>query len=115
MMTLSDKQILFAQKLGLLLIEASRQNIPVKITELYRTLERQKLLVAKKLSKTLFSKHLKGLAADLAIIKDGQYIINIEGYRPLGEYWESLGNTTWGGNWNTLKDGVHFELDETNL
>ena len=110
-MKLAEKQIFFAQKLGLLLIEANRQNIPVKITELYRTPERQKLLVAKGLSKTMYSKHLQGLAVDLAIIKDGQYIIDIEMYRSLGVYWESLGNTTWGGNWDGLKDGVHFELE----
>ena len=97
--------------LGRLLIYANITKIPVKIVELYRTPKRQAVLVKKGFSKTLNSKHLCGLAIDLAIIKEGRYITDIKEYRPLGEFWKTL-NGIWGGDWK-IKDGVHFELKES--
>ena len=109
-MKLHEKQIKFALMLGRLLIYASIAKIPVKIVELYRTPKRQLVLVKKGFSKTLNSKHLCGLAIDLAIIKEGRYITDIGEYEPLGAFWEGIGGV-WGGRWK-IKDGVHFELSE---
>jgi len=111
-MSLSGEQIVFAGMLGKLLCFASKQVIPVKICELFRSPEKQLKLYRQGRTKTLESKHIKGLAADLAIIREGKYISTSESYTPLGDYWESIGGR-WGGSWHTFKDSVHFEYDST--
>ena len=55
-----------------------------------------------------WSYHCKRLAVDLNLFKDEEYLTRTEDYKPLGEYWESLGGS-WGGRWN---DGNHFSLGE---
>lgn len=54
------------------------------------------------------SLHLFSLAIDLNLFKDGVYLTDTEAYRPLGEYWESLGGS-WGGRFSK-PDGNHFSL-----
>ena len=56
----------------------------------------------------LNSKHCQRLAIDLNLFIDGEYQRSTEVYKPLGEYWESLGGR-WGGRFKR-KDGNHFEL-----
>jgi len=106
-MRLSEKQVKFTGMLGKLLVFASDNEIPIKIVELYRSPEKQFNLYKKGKTKTLNSSHIKGLAVDLAIIKDGQYITEETAYVSLGEYWEEVGGV-WGGSWHTFKDSVHF-------
>lgn len=54
------------------------------------------------------SLHLLSLAADIMLFKNGVYLTDTESYRPLGEYWESLGGS-WGGRF-AKPDGNHFSL-----
>lgn len=93
---LSLRQCAFTHALALLLLEAERQGYAVKIQELNRTVETQKDYVAKGVSKTMDSRHIDKLAADLILFKDGAIVGNQEAYRSLGEFWESLGGR-WGG------------------
>ena len=86
--------------LGRILCRATDLGTPVCILELYRSLETQRIYVARGVSKTMNSKHLNGLAVDLVFLSDLQDdgVINYspEKYKLLGEYWESLGGR-WGG------------------
>lgn len=54
------------------------------------------------------SLHLLSLAVDLNLFKNGIYQTDTEAYRPLGEFWESLGGS-WGGRFKS-PDGNHFSL-----
>ena len=121
-MTLRRKQAKFSGMVGMLLTKTVALRIPVVILEMYRSIETQRAYVARGVSKTMNSKHLDGLAVDLAFIEDieddGKINWDAEKYRPLGEYWESLGGR-WGGRFgddpttNKIEgwDLGHFELD----
>ena len=122
-MTLREKQTQFADMVGKLLCKAPELGAPVFIMEIYRSLETQRVYVARGASKTLNSKHLEGLAVDLVFLEDlrddGKINYSPEKYKPLGEYWESIGGR-WGGrfgdNPSTEKiegwDSGHFEYKE---
>src|SRR3989304_3702026 len=119
-MTLREKQSKFTAMIGELFCKAPELGTPVFIMEMYRSLETQKAYVARGASKTLNSKHLDGLAVDLVFLgdlrDDGKINYSPEKYRPLGEFWESIGGR-WGGrfgdNLATEKiegwDSGHFE------
>lgn len=107
---ISERQIKFAELLGLLLGYAKLNDIRLKIACLYRTPEEQKKMVDEGKSKTMNSKHLTGTAVDIVIFKNGQPNWDTEAYRPLGIYWESLGGI-WGGSWK-FKDSVHFQIGD---
>ncbi len=51
--------------------------------------------------------HKIRLALDLNLFRDGKYLTSTEDYRPLGEFWESIGGT-WGGR---FADGNHFSIE----
>lgn len=119
-MTLRERQAKFAEMLGKLLFKALLLGTPVVILELYRSPELQRVYVARGVSKTLNSKHLEGLAVDLAFLKDiqddGKINYMCEKWRILGGYWESIGGS-WGGRFgdNPLTEIIegwdcgHFE------
>lgn len=52
--------------------------------------------------------HEKGLAIDLNLFKDGNYLRSTKSHQQLGEYWEALGGS-WGGHW---EDGNHYSWNE---
>ena len=51
--------------------------------------------------------HKLRLAVDFNLFIDGEYKSGTDDYRPLGEYWESIGGS-WGGR---FKDGNHFSFE----
>ena len=106
-MTLSEKQCVFFNMVSLLGIEATNRGLKIKLTEWFRSPEKQLKLLRAGKTWTLNSAHIHGLAIDIAIIKDGRYIVDGESYRPLGEYWKEL-TGIWGGDWK-VKDYCHFE------
>lgn len=100
--------------------------VPFIITEGLRTIERQKKLVASGASTTLRSRHLTGHAVDVAAFVDmdgsNDYTSgdNIRWDWPLygriasamkGAAFQLNIPIVWGGDWQTFKDGPHFELD----
>jgi hypothetical protein len=93
---LSIRQCAFTHALALLILEAERLGYQVKVQELNRDLETQKKYVAEGKSKTLDSRHLDKLAADIVLFRAGSLVEDQEAFRPLGVYWESLGGR-WGG------------------
>ncbi len=86
----------------------------IKILEGIRTIERQKELVSKGASQTLKSRHLTGDAIDIA-----PYPIDwndIEKFKVMAtvmkEASKELGiPIVWGGDWKTLVDCPHFQLE----
>jgi len=61
------------------------------------------------------SYHQAGLAADLAFLRDGRIVISerdawaARGYELYGDVARSVG-LTWGGDWKSLRDLGHVEL-----
>ena len=121
-MTVRRRQSRFAAMLGMLLTKAAILGTPVVILELYRSIETQRAYVSRGASKTMNSKHLQGLAADLAFLEDieddGKINFAPDKYKDLGEYWESLGGR-WGGRFGVKPEDYdkkfgwdcgHFEL-----
>lgn len=122
-MTLREKQTKFWKMASLLLLKANDLNTPIFILEWKRSIEQQRIYVARGASKTMHSKHIEGLAIDIVFLSDvtddGAINYSPEQYKPLGEYWESIGGR-WGGRFGddpkTVKiegwDSGHFELSE---
>lgn len=94
--------------------EITRQ--PFVVTEGLRTLERQKILVAKGASKTLRSRHLTGHALDVAAAMPGGAVSWDS--EPLAEIARAMKRAAaelgvaleWGGDWRTFTDTPHFQL-----
>ena len=52
------------------------------------------------------SLHKSGLAVDLNLYLNGEYLTNTTDHTPLGEFWEFLGGS-WGGRFD---DGNHYSI-----
>lgn len=102
------------------------------VTEGVRSLERQKELFLAHKSQTMNSRHLVGKdllghAVDLAIWedRDEDKVVDADelswkfaAYKDLADKMKQAAkelniSIKWGGDWTTLKDGPHFELDRT--
>lgn len=86
------------------------------ITEGLRSLERQKQLFKDGKSKTMNSRHLTGNAVDVCIIIDGKASWDFDKYVELAEYIKKIAKAVnvpivWGGDWESFRDGPHYELD----
>lgn len=82
-----------------------------------RQMKRQIELFDKGLSKTLYSKHLYGKAVDIMIVIAGKENWDFTYYKILAKHIKNTAKEMgikiiWGGEWKSLKDGVHFELKE---
>lgn len=99
-------------------IEAAAQasTIDFCVTEGLRTAARQRELVAQGKSQTSNSRHLTGHAVDLCVLINGKADWTFANYQKLAEIVKAAAERegvaiVWGGDWRTLKDGPHFELD----
>ena len=106
-MSLSDEQQEFLLDFCLLVQFARRLGFKVTPGELKRTIEQQQIYFDTGRSRTMHSMHLLGLAGDLNIFKNGDYLLSygpitaMEMIIPLGVFWESLHkNNVWGGNFD---------------
>ena len=86
------------------------------VTEGLRTLERQAQLVRAGASRTLNSRHLSGHAVDLAALVDGAVRWDWPLYPRIAGAMKAAAAErgvalNWGGDWKSLRDGPHFELD----
>lgn len=85
------------------------------VIEGMRTQERQQVLFDDGKSQTLNSRHLTGDAVDLGAWVDGKVSWEWELYEVIAKAMKAAAEEldfeiTWGGDWNTIKDGPHFEL-----
>lgn len=99
-------------------VEAAIVRTPVDfmITEGLRTPARQTALVKAGASRTIRSRHLTGHAVDVAALVDGQVRWDWPMYGRIAEAFKAAAvdlktPLIWGGDWKTLRDGPHFELD----
>jgi hypothetical protein len=107
-----DLQWKFLKNLCELFTEIEQRGFIATGGELYRTIEQQKIYFDSGKSKTMDSNHLKRLAIDLNIFKDGVLIYDKDILQPLGDYWEGLDeNNRWGGNFKGFLDTPHFEYN----
>jgi peptidoglycan L-alanyl-D-glutamate endopeptidase CwlK len=85
------------------------------ITEGLRTRERQKELFSAGKSQTMNSRHLTGKAVDIAVIKEGTVTWDFKYYQLVADHIKKVAkelgiDIVWGGDWQSFKDGPHFEL-----
>jgi len=99
-------------------VEAAILRSPVDfmITEGLRTATRQAALVKAGASRTLRSRHLTGHAVDVAALIEGQVRWDWPLYGKIAQAFKAAAADLktpliWGGDWKTLRDGPHFELD----
>jgi peptidoglycan L-alanyl-D-glutamate endopeptidase CwlK len=99
------------------IIEEAIKESPLdfSITEGLRTKERQKALFDAGKSQTMNSRHLTGKAVDIAVIKDGEVTWDMKYYQQAADHIKKVAkelkiDLVWGGDWQSFKDGPHFEL-----
>lgn len=85
------------------------------ITEGLRSKERQAMLYEAGKSQTMNSEHLKGRAVDVCVLIDGKADWNFKNYQVVSCAVKAAARqlgvpVEWGGDWATLKDGPHFQL-----
>jgi D-alanyl-D-alanine carboxypeptidase len=106
-MKLSEHQRTFTRMIGQLITWAYANGYELTFGEAYRTPE-QAQLNARQGKGIANSLHTRRLAVDFNLFIDGEYQTASAAYKPLGEYWESIGGS-WGGRFSK-PDGNHFSL-----
>jgi len=86
------------------------------VTEGLRTPARQAALVRAGASRTKNSRHLTGHAVDVVALVDGQVRWDWPLYPRIAAAFKAAAARqgtaiVWGGDWKSLRDGPHFELD----
>lgn len=86
------------------------------VTEGLRTRERQKQLVAAGASRTMNSRHIIGQAVDVAAYVAGEVRWDWPLYPKIAKAFKQaaaeLGHKiAWGGDWKSLRDGPHFQIE----
>lgn len=86
------------------------------ITEGLRTVARQRELKAAGASQTMNSRHITGHAIDFAVLVGGKVRWDWPLYGQVAEAFKRAANELnvpiiWGGDWKSLRDGPHVELD----
>lgn len=122
MYSLSEKSLNKMERVNSSLVQVVKRAIELStidfgVTEGLRTVERQKELFATGKTQTMKSKHLVGRAVDLVAMPNGRvswewkYYIHIATAMKQAAKELSIG-IEWGGDWTTIKDGVHFQLKD---
>ena len=94
---------------------AALSNLDFTVLEGRRSIARQKQLFAAGATKTMDSRHLTGHAVDLAPMLGGVVSWDWPLYHRLEKIVKEAAAVekvpiTWGGDWDTFKDGPHWEL-----
>lgn len=98
------------------ILHAQGPHLDFIVTEGLRSQAKQAQLVRAGASRTYNSRHLTGHAVDVAAVVDGEvrwdWPLYTEISRVMNQAAAELGvQIVWGGNWASLRDGPHFELD----
>jgi len=106
-MTLGETQEEFSRDLAMLILWAYAQGYAIRMGEVLRSKEQAQWNVdsGKGIAD---SNHLRKLAADLNLFRDGQYMAESSDHVELGKYWKSLHpDNVWGGDFKR-RDGNHY-------
>ncbi len=98
------------------LVDDGDDGLGFVVTEGVRTVVRQAELVKAGASRTLKSRHLIGQAVDLAATVSGEVRWDWPLYPKLADAMKAAATElgvviTWGGDWKTLVDGPHFQIE----
>lgn len=116
-LTLGQEQEAFSVQVAQLIQKAVELGFTVRLGEALRTAEQQALYFKAGKTKTMESNHLRKLAIDLNLIRDGQLATAAQ-IHTLGKWWEDQEpRNRWGGSWRGLVesgksnfvDSPHFE------
>ena len=98
--------------------ECKKADLPIFITETYRSQARQNYLYQQgrtrpgdKVTWTLSSNHTGRMAWDIAVNKKGLDLYDIKTLEKAGAIAKRL-SITWGGSWKKSIDRPHFEVDK---
>jgi len=109
-MSLRKEQSQFSRDFAEFIIWLYAEGYEVTDGEAWRPPEMQRIYVDTGRSKTMESLHLRRLAKDINIFKDGVLLSSKSELQFAGNKWESMSAAnTWGGNWNSFKDCPHFQ------
>lgn len=116
--TKSERVILLGLHVDLqaVLLQFAREyELPFRLLEGRRTLQRQRILFQRGATKTMNSRHLTGHAFDLAPVINRTVSWHWPQYFPLAMEMKRAASIVgvpvkWGGDWVTFKDGPHWEL-----
>lgn len=113
-MTLNEAQIKFTQLSAKLIEYAYAHGYGLTYGETYRT-PAQAAHNASTGAGIVHSLHIKRLAVDFQMFKDGVYLTDTSAYKFLGTYWKTLDpHCYWGGDFHTNPDGNHFSYNPFN-
>lgn len=116
-----DVRLAAAVQAAAVLYGSTQREFVFRVTSGYRTPDEQRRLVRSGASQTVNSYHLTGRAVDLAILD--KYRANAFWDLPKYSYLNTFmqrgclavglpaNAVTWGGNFPTLRDGVHWQLE----
>lgn len=109
-LTLRQKQSIFAQLVGELIIEAYARGYELTLGQTQRSIQEAARLGMKT------SLHTLKLAIDLNLFKDGRYLSSTKSHLPLGLWWEGQSidgeyECCWGGRFG---DGNHYSIKHGN-
>lgn len=112
-MSLRKKQSRFLHDVALLVLKAEEMGYEVTLGDGFRDARVFGGLGEKKGYGHPNSCHKLRLAVDLNLFKDGVYLSSTEAHKPLGEWWESIGNS-WGGRFPG-GDGNHYSVEHNGM
>lgn len=113
-LTLGEKQRAFAHLLPRLIQKAEELGNEVTLGEAWRSEVVAKWYAdhGRGIENSL---HVKRLAIDLNLFREGKYLTRSEDYKALGEWWESQSTKdyrcSWGGRFLHRPDGNHFSVE----
>jgi hypothetical protein len=109
METLGEKQRRFTKLVAQLITWAYANGYELTLGDAFRSAEQAKANAASGAG-IANSLHCERLAIDLNLFKFGQYLSDSAAYKPLGDYWKTLGDDcAWGGDFKR-PDGNHFSI-----
>ncbi len=110
-MTLREQRCLFTRLLAQLITWANANGYETSIEEVMRS-KAQALSNAASGTGISNSLHLIGLAADINLYRNGEWLTRSEDHAPLGQHWKSLHPLCrWGGDFRPRPDGNHYSLE----
>lgn len=105
--TLRQKQSRFVRGVALLIQYAEARGYELTFGEAFRTEQQAEWNAAQGVG-IANSLHCSRLAVDFNLFRNGKWLSSTEAHRPLGEFWESLGDDYhWGGRFG---DGNHYSI-----